>query len=125
MSLFSGNSGNTSGTGPVSPMETSVVIDKMPEFPGGKKAMDKFISDNIRYPEEAKNANVQGTIYITFVISKEGKVKDPVVERSTGNSSMEKEAQRIVLIMPDWTPAKQKGKAVPVYYSLPVDFKLQ
>lgn len=99
------------------------VVEEMPEFPGGKIAMQKFITDNVKYPESAKKEGVTGKVYVSFVVSKDGEVKDAKVVRGV-NSALDEEALRVIKSMPDWTPGKQRGKKVDVQFTLPINFAL-
>lgn len=100
-----------------------VTVEEMPRFPGGEAAMHKFLSDNMKYPVDAFEAGIQGRVVVRYVVDEEGNVKDATVIRGR-NQSLENEALRIVNLMPKWEPGKQRGKAVAVYYTLPVVFKL-
>ena len=103
---------------------TFSVVENNPEFPGGEDALYKYLAENIRYPEQAKKENVQGRVFVRFVVDKDGSVVNSEVLRGIGNGCDE-EALRVVNAMPKWTPGKQRGKAVRVWYNLPIIFKLQ
>ena len=83
----------------------------------------KFINDNIRYPIPAQEAGIQGRVVIRFVVSKTGEIRDVTVLRSV-ESSLDKEAVRVIKLMPKWIPGKQNGNSVAVYFTVPVVFKL-
>ena len=100
------------------------IVEEMPSFPGGEAAMMKYLANNIKYPAIAKDANIQGTVYVTFVVNEKGEVKDVKVLRSIGGGTDE-EAIRVVQNMPKWKPGKQRGKAVKVQYNLPIRFTLR
>ncbi|MPM16565.1 hypothetical protein SDC9_62946 [bioreactor metagenome] len=100
------------------------VTEVMPEYPGGNEAMSAFMVKNIKYPPTAKENGVEGTVYISFVVSKSGKVQDVEVQKSA-SPELDAEAVRVVKLMPDWTPAVNQGKNVAVHMTLPVKFKLQ
>ena len=102
-----------------------VVVESMPEFPGGQQAMMRFIGENIQYPVIAQENGIQGRVVCQFVIEKDGKVTDIQVVRSSGDASLDKEAIRVINSMPKWTPGKQRGKTVRVKYTIPVNFRLQ
>ena len=102
-----------------------VVVESMPEFPGGQQAMMKYIAENIKYPVIAQENGIQGRVICQFVVEKDGKVSDIQVVRSSGEASLDKEAQRVINSMPRWKPGKQRGKPVRVKYTLPVNFRLQ
>ena len=99
------------------------VVEVAPEFPGGMDKMASYLSENIKYPEEAKEKGVSGRVFISFVIEKDGLVTDVKVMRSIGGGCDE-EAVRVVKAMPKWKPGLQKGKPVRVSYVLPIFFKL-
>jgi TonB family protein len=99
------------------------VVEDMPEFPGGENARRKFIADNVEYPESAKKEGVAGKVFVSFVVSKDGEVKDSKVVRGV-NSALDEEALRVIKSMPDWTPGKQRGKKVDVQFTLPINFAL-
>lgn len=98
-------------------------VETMPRYPEGETAMYKFIGDNLKYPESAVKENVEGRVIIRFVIDKEGNVKEPNVIRGI-HPDCDAEAIRVVSMMPKWTPGKQNGKDVSVYFTLPIIFKL-
>ena len=100
------------------------VVEVDPEFPGGMEALYKYLSENIRYPEQAKNEKIQGRVFISFVVEKDGSITDAKVIRGIGGGCDE-EGLRVVNAMPKWTPGKQLGKAVRVQFNLPINFKLQ
>jgi len=100
------------------------IVEEEPEFPGGYPAMYKFLSNNIKYPPMAKHANVQGKVYVQFVVETDGSITDVKVLRGIG-SGCDKEAVRVVKMMPKWKPGKQQGRNVRVSFKLPVKYKLQ
>lgn len=100
------------------------IVEEMPSFPGGDAALMKYLSNNIKYPAIAKDAGIQGTVFVTFVVDEKGDVKDVKVLRSLGGGTDE-EAVRVVKGMPKWSPGKQRGKAVKVQYNLPIRFTLR
>lgn len=100
------------------------VVEEMPEFPGGMAECLKFISKNIKYPTIAQENGIQGRVIIQFVVNQDGSIVDPVVMR-TVDPYLDKEALRVIKMMPKWKPGKQRGKAVRVKYTVPVTFKLQ
>ena len=101
------------------------VIEEQPEFPGGMKELMKWFSENINYPEEAAKAGVQGRAFVRFVVHKDGSISSPEILRSSGNELLDTEALRVVSSMPKWKPGMQGGKAVNVWFTLPVIFRLQ
>ena len=100
------------------------VVEEKPEFPGGMDECLKFIGKNIKYPTIAQENGVQGRVIIQFVVNQDGSIVDPVVMRSV-DPYLDKEALRVIKMMPKWKPGKQRGKAVRVKYTVPVTFKLQ
>lgn len=100
-----------------------VVVDKMPEFPGGVKAQQRFIGENLKYPVEAQEKGIEGRVTVRYIVRSTGDITDIEVIRGI-HPSLDKEAVRIVQAMPKWTPGKQNGKAVDVYYTLPLIFKI-
>ena len=102
-----------------------VVVETMPEFPGGQQAMMKFIAENIQYPAKAMEKGIQGRTICQCVVEKDGKPSNVQVVRSSGDPSLDKEALRVINGMPKWKPGKQRGKPVRVQFNLPVLFELQ
>lgn len=100
------------------------VVEVEPEFPGGMEALYKYLAENIKYPVMAKNNKVEGRVYITFVIEKDGTVSDAKVLRSV-NEELDAEALRVINAMPKWKPGMQRGVPVRVQYNIPITFKLQ
>ena len=100
------------------------VVEKMPQFPGGPQALFEYLSKNIRYPVIAQENGLQGRGICQFVVNSDGSIVDIVVVRSV-DPSLDKEAVRVIESMPKWQPGEQRGKAVRVKYTLPVNFRLQ
>jgi TonB family protein len=103
--------------------ESFSIVEQMPIYPGGEEAMMKFIAENLKYPESAKNAKVQGMILVQFVINKEGAVQDVKVLRPL-QADCDTEAIRLISAMPNWQPGMQDNKPVNVTLNLPIQFKL-
>ena len=103
---------------------TFIAVEQMPEFPGGEMEMRKFIAENVRYPEDAKADNAQGTAYVKFIVDKTGKVTEPSIVRGTDNESLDEEAIRVVSLMPDFKPGRQRGENVAVSFVVPIKFAL-
>lgn len=99
------------------------VVEKMPAFPGGMAELMKYLSSNIKYPVEAHKAGIQGRVVVSFVVNKDGTVKDAKIVRSV-DKSIDAEALRVISAMPKWQPGYQDGKAVSVRYTVPVTFRL-
>lgn len=104
--------------------EIFTIVEQMPSFPGGDEALFKFLSKSINYPQMAADAGITGTVYITFVVEKDGSVADARILKGIGGGCDE-EALRVVKQMPRWQPGKQRGKSVKVQYNLPVRFTLR
>lgn len=100
------------------------VVENDPEFPGGMEALYKYLRSNIKYPQLARDNNITGKVYVTFVVEKDGSIANPRVLKDIGGGCGA-EAIRVVKAMPKWTPGKQRGKAVRVQFNLPVSFNLQ
>ena len=100
--------------------------DVMPEFPGGQNAMQQYLARNIKYPQMEKESNIQGTVFVRFVVERDGSVKEAKILREpNGGKGLSKEALRVVKSMPRWKPARQGGRPVRCYMTIPVKFKLQ
>lgn len=100
-----------------------VVVEQMPQFPGGEKEMMKFIHDNLKYPVIAQEMGVSGTVIVNFVVGRDGKISRIKVMRGIG-SGCDEEAVRVLEKMPPWSPGKQGGKPVLVSYTIPIKFVL-
>ena len=100
------------------------VVEEMPEFPGGMGECMKFLAKNIKYPTIAQENGVQGRVIVQFVVNRDGSIVDPVVMRGV-DPHLDKEALRVISLMPKWKPGKQRGKEVRVKYTVPVMFRLQ
>lgn len=101
-----------------------MVVESMPEFPGGEAELHRYLAENIKYPQMAKESGIQGRVFVTFVVERDGAVTDVRVLRGIGGGCDE-EAIRVVKNMPKWAPGKQRGKPVRVQFNLPVKFTLQ
>jgi protein TonB len=99
-------------------------VEQMPQFPGGEAALMKYLQSHINYPPMAAENNVQGRVVVQFVVDKTGKVGEVKVLRSV-DKDLDKEAVRVCKSLPKFTPGRQNGQAVSVWYTLPVTFKLQ
>ena len=99
------------------------IVETMPSFRGGQQKLFEFIGNNVVYPQEAKEAGIEGKVFVEFYIEKDGTVTDGKVLKGIGYGCDE-EALRVIGLMPKWYPGKQRGKAVRVRYTLPINFKL-
>ena len=109
---------------PVDEGEPYVIVDQMPEFPGGEAKLLDFIKKNTRYPQEAKDAGIQGRVFVYFVVESDGSIGDVKILRGIGGICDE-EAMRVVKSMPKWKPGKHNGEPVRVSYQIPIWFKLE
>ncbi len=100
------------------------IVEEMPQFPGGDTELRKFIAQSVKYPVIAQENGIQGRVYVQFVVGTDGSVKDVKVARGV-DPNLDKEAIRVVQSMPKWKPGKQRGKAVKVSYTVPINFVLQ
>ena len=99
------------------------IQETRPSFRGGEQKLFEFLGNNLVYPQEAKDAGIEGKVFVEFYIEKDGTVCDAKVLRGIGYGCDE-EALRVIGLMPKWYPGKQRGKAVRVRYTLPINFKL-
>lgn len=99
------------------------VVEQQPEFEGGYAAMMNFIRKNMRYPASARRMGIEGTVYVSFVVSKDGSISEVNVVRGI-SADCDKEAVRVVSMMPPWKPGRQNGKPVFVRFVLPIKFQL-
>jgi protein TonB len=99
-------------------------VEQMPSFPGGDEERVKYLSKNMVYPPSASENGIQGTVYVSFVVDRNGHIADVKVLRSV-DPELDKEAVRVVKNMPSWLPGKQNGAAVRVAYTMPIKFVLQ
>jgi len=104
--------------------EVFIVVEEPPRFPGGHDAMLSFLSENIHYPQPARQEAVQGTVYLTFVINSDGSVDNARVVRGV-HWSLDEEALRVIRAMPAWIPGEQRGKPVNVQFTMPIRFALE
>jgi TonB family protein len=100
-----------------------LVVETQPQYEGGWEAMMNFIRKNLQYPLVAKRNGYQGTVYVSFVVQRDGTVADAKVIRGI-HESLDKEAIRVVNLMPKWKPGMQNGKTVHVRFNLPIKFGL-
>jgi protein TonB len=99
----------------------TVMVNTQPQFPGGDDAKAKFLTDNLKYPEEAKKLGIQGKVFVTFTVKVDGSINDVKVQRGIGGGCDE-EAVRVIKKMPNWSPAILNGKAVSYQMTFPIKF---
>ena len=104
--------------------EIFTAVEQMPQFPGGEEALRKYLASHINYPPMAAENNVQGRVVVQFVVEKTGNIGEVKVVRSV-DKDLDREAVRVCKSLPRFTPGRQNGQAVPVWFTLPVTFKLQ
>ena len=105
--------------------EVFIVVEEMPEFPGGMGELMTYLGSNIQYPSKAKENHWEGSTVCQFVIEKDGSISNAEIIQSSGFQLLDIEAMRVILNMPNWTSGKQNGDSVRVKFALPITFKLQ
>lgn len=103
--------------------EAYTIVEVMPQFPGGEKARLKYMIGSVKYPEEAKNKGIEGVVYVSFIVEKDGMISNVKILRGIGGGCNE-EALRVVKGMPKWLPGKAKGKPVRVIFNMPLKYAL-
>jgi len=103
--------------------EVFTIVESMPDFVSGRDGLSKYFKDNLNYPEEAKKNSIQGTVYVNFVVNKEGEIIGAKILRGV-HDLLDEEALRLMNAMPKWKPGTQRGKRVAVSYNLPIKFRL-
>ena len=109
---------------PNSSDDVFMVVEQMPEFPGGNMGLLEYLRTTIRYPQEAKVKNIQGRVMVEFVVEKDGSITEATVVKSV-DKLLDDEALRVISIMPKWSPGTQRGEAVRVKYTVPISFRLE
>jgi TonB family protein len=105
--------------------EIFFIVEDMPVFQGGgPEAFRKFIAENLKYPETAKENRIEGRVFVEFVVKADGSVSDAIIVRGV-DSSLDQEALRVVMASPEWTPGRQNGQPVDVAFTFPVMFRLK
>jgi len=104
--------------------EVFMIVEEMPEFPGGTAALQKYLAESVKYPVIAQENGIQGRVYVQFVINSKGEVTNATVLRGV-DPSLDREALRVVQSMPNWKPGKQRNRPVRVSYTVPINFVLQ
>jgi len=99
------------------------VVEQMPSFPGGPSALFDYLSNTVRYPPAAMKKGIQGRVICTFVVEGDGSISDVKVTKSV-DESLDREAVRVLRVMPRWIPGRQDGKPVRVKYTVPMAFRL-
>lgn len=104
--------------------EPVFIVEEMPVFPGGESSLMKFIYDNIKYPALASENNLEGRVVLKFVVNSDGSVTRIEIIKGI-HPVLDQEAVRVVSMLPDWKPGRQNGEPVPVWFTVPVTFKLK
>ena len=99
------------------------VAEKMPKYPGGEAALRAYIAENVEYPEQAKEADIQGTVYVRFVVTKTGNIGEVTLLRGV-DPLLDNASLAVVKTLPKFTPGEQRGKKVSVWYTVPITFQL-
>lgn len=99
------------------------IVEDMPAFPGGDAALLKYIAENVKYPPIAKENGITGVVYVSYIVDRDGSVKDVKVVRGA-DPFLDKEAIRVVKTLKGYKPGKQRGKPVPVQFTIPIRFVL-
>lgn len=115
---------NTIGGGTETSTETNKILTYSEVLPSFDGDMIKYMQQNLRYPTNARENNIEGRVYVQFVVNEDGSVDNAIVKRGIGGGCNE-EALRVVMSMPKWKPGMQNGRPVKVYYTLPITFILQ
>lgn len=105
------------------PAEIFVIVEEMPEFPGGTEALFKYVYDNIQYPQIALENSIEGNVYVRFCVTYQGKVEQISITRGV-HPALDAEAIRIINTLPTWKPGKQAGNPVNVWYQFRIQFQL-
>lgn len=104
--------------------EIRTFVEQMPEFPGGEEALRKYLNNNTRYPQIAQDNGIQGIVVVKFVVGKDGVISMVETQGAKKGAGLEEEALRVVRKMPKWKPGRQNGEYVPVYFNLPINFRM-
>lgn len=112
--------GNSKGNG----KEVFRIVEDMPEYPGGDKALRIYIAQNVKYPKDAKKEGIQGKVFVIFVVAKDGNTTDAKIARGV-HPLLDKEALRVVNDFPTWKPGMNGGQPVNVEYTVPINFVLK
>lgn len=98
-------------------------VDELPSYPGGQKALEKFVENNIVYPEDALNEGVEGTVDVVFAVDENGKVYTPMTKGEKVGFGLDEAAAKVISKMPKWNPGTIKGQNVKTRFTLPITFK--
>ncbi len=104
--------------------EVFFVVENMPQFPGGNRGLQKWIATHVKYPAVARENDIQGKVFVRFVVTSKGNVDKVQIIRGV-DPLLDAEAVRVVKKLPRWKPGMQRSKPVSVWYTVPINFKLQ
>ncbi len=105
-------------------IEIFTIVEQMPVFIGGEENIYRFLGDNVKYPYLARDAKIQGVVYVSFIIMEDGSISEAKILRGIG-AGFDEEALRVINGMPRWSPSKQRGRPVRVQFNMPIHFKLK
>jgi periplasmic protein TonB len=106
--------------------EAYTIVEEMPQFPGGREALAKYLSTSIQYPAKEKEAKIEGKVFVSFIVEKDGAISNVRVMKGVpGGPGLDAEAVRVISSMPKWTAGKQSGRTVRVNMNQPIKFSLQ
>lgn len=114
--------GASAAPAPAAPPTVYHAADEMPAFPGGAEAFQKFLRKELKYPDDALRRGISGRVFIRFIVTDEGRIRDAEIVKGLG-SGLDEEALRLVRIMPWWTPGRVNGQPVWVSYTMPIVFR--
>lgn len=101
-----------------------MVVEKMPEFPGGQQALFNYLIEHVKYPKDVQEQAIEGRVICQFIVEKDGSIGNITVVRTSGNESLDNEVIRVIQSMPKWKPGLQRGKPIRVKYTIPINFHL-
>ena len=107
----------------IDPDAVFFIVEEEPQFPGGEDKLNAYLKNNMNYPKRAIEDGEEGTVVVSFVVNKDGVIEDPWIYKRV-SPALDKEALRLVILMPPWTPGRQYGRDVNVKVNLPIKFKI-
>lgn len=120
---------DTVAGGTITPYTDTTVLsfaEEMPKFPGGQQAMELYLQHEVKYPKEERNAGKQGTVYVTFIVERDGRIDSAWLAKGVANApGLGVEAVRVMKAMPQWEPGRMNGKPVRVEMTIPIKFVLE
>lgn len=119
------NANNSQDTTAVNDTTIHQGVDQRPEFVGGNTALYDYVAKNIHYPDSAKETGIQGKVFVSFIVEKNGSISNVNLMNSGGDKMLDDEAIRVIASMPPWLPGKKQGKEVRTKFVLPIIFRLK